>query len=295
MIDLTSQITSKKWQGVFFVSISVVAATLIMYVNYLTPPNNLSTTLKSTVSTSTQKATTSLAATEDKKSSPKKNQSYIEVTEGCGSHYEGSCVNVRSAPTTNSSVVTRLRNGIVLKVDGSISGKKHTWYKVVFDEWLRYPERVSSEWYVAADYVRPVSGHATSSGTPGAIKSNKRIVVDLSEQKLYAYKESNLFMEQKVSTGLPLYSTPRGSFPIYKMTPTRYMQGPISGVTDEYYDLPGVPWNLYFTYQGAVIHGAYWHDKFGHTWSHGCVNLPPEQAEKLYRWAELGATVKVRN
>ena len=73
------------------------------------------------------------------------------------------------------------------------------------------------------------------------------------------------------------------------------MQGPLLGVSDQYYDLPGVPWDLYFTEQGGAIHGAYWHDKFGKRWSHGCVNLPLEEAKKLYEWADVGTPVVVRD
>jgi lipoprotein-anchoring transpeptidase ErfK/SrfK len=72
------------------------------------------------------------------------------------------------------------------------------------------------------------------------------------------------------------------------------MQGPLKGVSGQVYDLPGVPWDLYFTAEGAVIHGAYWHDKFGQPWSHGCVNLSPQNAKKLYLWADIGTTVIVR-
>lgn len=74
------------------------------------------------------------------------------------------------------------------------------------------------------------------------------------------------------------------------------MQGPLPYLqSNQYYDLPGVPWNLYFTEQGAVIHGAYWHDSFGHPYSHGCVNLSPENAFKLYVWTPLGTPVIVRD
>jgi lipoprotein-anchoring transpeptidase ErfK/SrfK len=72
------------------------------------------------------------------------------------------------------------------------------------------------------------------------------------------------------------------------------MQGPLPYLKDQsYYDVPGVPWNLYFTQQGAVIHGAYWHNSFGTPYSHGCVNLPPDQAKKLYAWATIGTQVVV--
>jgi lipoprotein-anchoring transpeptidase ErfK/SrfK len=121
------------------------------------------------------------------------------------------------------------------------------------------------------------------------------MVVDVSEEKLYAYDGDKLFMEESISTGLEFTPTPRGTFTIFKMTPSRFMQGPIPGVSDQVYDLPGVPWNLYFTAGGAVIHGAYWHDKFGQPWSHGCVNLSTENAKKLYAWAVIGMKVTVQN
>ena len=73
------------------------------------------------------------------------------------------------------------------------------------------------------------------------------------------------------------------------------MQGPLPGISDQYYDLPGVPWNLYFTHEGAAIHGAYWHDNFGKPRSHGCVNLPLAEAHKLYTWADIGVQVFVQD
>jgi lipoprotein-anchoring transpeptidase ErfK/SrfK len=38
--------------------------------------------------------------------------------------------------------------------------------------------------------------------------------------------------------------------------------------------------------EGFSLHGAYWHDNFGHTMSHGCVNIASANAEKLYEWAD---------
>ena len=72
------------------------------------------------------------------------------------------------------------------------------------------------------------------------------------------------------------------------------MQGPIPGQTNDDYDLPGVPWTMYFTDDGAAIHGAYWHDEFGFQHSHGCVNLPLNLARKLYEWTPLGTLVIVQ-
>lgn len=222
---------------------------------------------------------------------------YVEVTESCGPHYEGECLLARSGPGAEFPIVNRLRNGVVLKIGGEVERDGDIWYKIVFDEWLRYPERVKSDWYVSADYVDVLldEGDKTT-WEDGSATTTKKIVISRSEQKLYAYEEDQLFLEINISTGLELTPTPRGTFTIFKKTPSRYMQGPVPGLPDnQTYDLPGVPWNLYFTHGGAVIHGAYWHNSFGTPYSHGCVNLSPEEARILYIWADLGTQVVVKD
>jgi hypothetical protein len=222
---------------------------------------------------------------------------YVKVVNGCGAHFEGECLNVRSGPGTDYPVVAQLRNNMILKVGGKVERDGNTWIKIVFDEWLRYPERVTADWYVAAEHVEVVldEGDLTILQRENAT-STKEIIVDRSDQKLYAYDaDGELFVETDISTGLELTPTPRGIFAIFKKTPSRYMQGPLPGISDQYYDLPGVPWNLYFTHQGAVIHGAYWHNNFGSPWSHGCVNVASDEAQKLYYWADLGTRVVVRD
>ncbi len=220
---------------------------------------------------------------------------YIEVVDGCDHAFVGDCVNMREGPGIEFPVTVKLRTGIVLKVESSTTTSSGVWYKVLFSHELLYPERVKGDWYVSADYVKSFQDVGDHNLLKGQIStSTKRIIVDKSEQKLYAYDDDVLFMEIPISTGLEFTPTPRGTFTIFKMTPSRFMQGPIPGVSDQVYDLPGVPWNMYFTAEGAVIHGAYWHEKFGQPWSHGCVNLSPENAKKLYYWATVGVQVTVR-
>jgi lipoprotein-anchoring transpeptidase ErfK/SrfK len=54
------------------------------------------------------------------------------------------------------------------------------------------------------------------------------------------------------------------------------------------YDLPGVPWICYFTEDGISLHGTYWHNDFGKTRSHGCVNLSVAAARWFYLWTLPG-------
>lgn len=221
---------------------------------------------------------------------------YIEITDSCGPYFNGECLNVRSGPGSEFPVVARLRSGVVLRVGGKIERDGTTWYKIVFDEWLRYPERVEKDWYVVADYVRVLLDEGEKKLIERtADAARKRIIIDRSEQLLFAYDGDELFMQEPISTGIELTPTPRGNFTIFRKTPSRYMQGPIPQITEKFYDLPGVPWNLYFTAQGAIIHGTYWHENFGKPSSNGCVNVRPAMAEKLYKWADVGTRVIVQD
>ena len=226
-------------------------------------------------------------------------KTYIEVTDGCAAHFQGECLLVRSGPGKEYPILSKLRTGIVLQVDDTpiVDATGLTWYKVVFDEWLRYPERLHGNWYVAADYVTVLREPAVPDYVPGVSPTTtKQIIVNRTKQRLYAYDGDTLVMTATTSTGLDSTPTPRGEFTIFKKTPSRYMQGPLPNLdSNQVYDLPGVPWNLYFTNGGAVIHGAYWHTAFGTPYSHGCVNLSLADARKIYDWAPVGTIVTVRD
>jgi lipoprotein-anchoring transpeptidase ErfK/SrfK len=119
------------------------------------------------------------------------------------------------------------------------------------------------------------------------IWDGKQIIIDLSQQRLYAFENGELVRQFTVSTGLPATPTVTGDFAIYRRYESQRMQGPD-------YDLPGVPWVMYF-YQSYSIHGTYWHNNFGQPMSHGCVNMRTPEAEWLYNWAPDGTSVRVIN
>lgn len=111
---------------------------------------------------------------------------------------------------------------------------------------------------------------------------DKWIEVSLSEQRVRAWEGNKLVMEFPVSTGL-WAPTPTGEFRIWSKTRSQSMVGgnPAIGT---YYNLPNVPNNMFF-HQGYALHGAYWHNNFGHPMSHGCVNEPLANAAQIFDWA----------
>ena len=66
-----------------------------------------------------------------------------------------------------------------------------------------------------------------------------------------------------------------------------------------YYNLPNVPYTMYFynkeipRERGFGLHGAYWHNNFGHPMSHGCINISPDNAGILFKWAEVGTPLTI--
>lgn len=121
----------------------------------------------------------------------------------------------------------------------------------------------------------------------GTTAGEKWIEVDLSDQKLIAREGDRVFMESSISSGLPGTPTPKGEFRIWiKLRATKMSGGSGRG----YYYLPNVPYVMFFENsqvpgrRGYGLHGTYWHNDFGRPRSHGCVNLPTENAKQLYYW-----------
>jgi len=114
----------------------------------------------------------------------------------------------------------------------------------------------------------------------------KLILVDLSEQRLYAYENGYRVNTFLVSTGIPGMDTHIGTFHIYQKQYSKLYSGP-------WFYLPNTLYNM--RYDGPrFLHGAYWHHNFGHPMSHGCVNIAYPNAEWLYNWAPMGTTVIVQ-
>lgn len=123
----------------------------------------------------------------------------------------------------------------------------------------------------------------------GETTKEKKIYIDLSAQRLLATEDGKIVYEFLISSG-KWAPTPTGTFRIWsKLRYTRMSGGdPAIGT---YYNLPNVPFVMYFHNEeipktrGFAIHGAYWHNNFGHPMSHGCVNMRIEDVAKLYAWA----------
>ncbi len=123
----------------------------------------------------------------------------------------------------------------------------------------------------------------------GDTSADKRIEVDLTNQKVYAYEGERKAYEFTVSTG-KWALTPTGEFRIWAKVRSQKMSGG-DKMLGTYYYLPNVPYVMFFynekiaKMRGFSFHGTYWHDNFGHPMSHGCINMRTSDAQTLYEWA----------
>lgn len=148
----------------------------------------------------------------------------------------------------------------------------------------RMVETRAGTWLKSAD-LRTVPKSSTL--PPFAKKGTKWIDVSILNQTLVLWEGDRPVYATMVSTGkdglgdpAKTHSTPLGTFRVYQKHVTTTMD---SSVADHEFELRDVPWVQYFK-GGYALHAAYWHDDFGRSRSHGCVNLSPIDARYVFFW-----------
>jgi hypothetical protein len=119
------------------------------------------------------------------------------------------------------------------------------------------------------------------------------ILIDLSEQRLYAYENTILAHTFLVSTARTPWETPLGKHEILAKIPVVDYTWSYGPGDPNNYSLGPTPWNLRI-YPHVYIHYAWWHNNFGHPMSHGCVNVNLANIKWIYDWANVGTPVEVR-
>jgi lipoprotein-anchoring transpeptidase ErfK/SrfK len=202
-----------------------------------------------------------------------------------------------AAGAITSSTKARFETVAVLEEARGFSG---TFYRIADGAWInakdvRHPQIADPPPEVDAD------------------TGERWIDVDIASQTLVAYEGRRPVFATIVSTGKGRegtpQATPKGTHRIW----IKLLASDMDNLEDEnaarYYRIEDVPWVQYFD-KGVGLHGAFWHRSFGHVRSHGCVNLTPLDAQRLFWWtgphlpagwtaafptkAEPGTVVRVR-
>jgi len=104
------------------------------------------------------------------------------------------------------------------------------------------------------------------------------IDVEIDQQILTVMRGPEPLFATLISSGFK-GPTPRGLFRISMKQAIGQMQSRPDA--EESYNVEAVPYVQYFAGNFA-LHGAFWHYRFGHRISHGCVNLSPRDARRVF-------------
>lgn len=141
-----------------------------------------------------------------------------------------------------------------------------------------------------SDGSLPASGPAQAAADAG-----QRILVDISEQRMYVYQDGSLQWNFIVSTGSPGLDTRPGNYSVLNKIPNAY----------------GATWNIWMPnwlgiywagYLQNGIHalpilsngGRLWDGYLGTRVSFGCIILGIADAQTVYDWAQVGTPVDIQ-
>ena len=124
-----------------------------------------------------------------------------------------------------------------------------------------------------------------------ALAENKKILVNVGQQKLYAVQANKLVYEFDVVTGKPGKETTVGQYRVFRK---------VKDYTSKTYGSP-MPYSMFFSKDGKAIHATSWATlrSYLHTYltesvgSMGCVGLTEDDAAVLYKWTPKGTLIVV--
>ena len=117
------------------------------------------------------------------------------------------------------------------------------------------------------------------------LHASKSIVINLSNQKIYAKENGHIIFSGNISSGMKGHRTPRGVYRIIEKD-----RHHISNLYPEPDGGAEMPYMLRLTNGGIAIHQGYLP---GYPASHGCIRVTRRTAKKLWRWAKIGTRVKI--
>ena len=146
------------------------------------------------------------------------------------------------------------------------------WFRVGPDQWLRGKDLT----------------YASEAEPPAGLLARERWVdVDLARQVLTAFAGDEPVLRTLISSGRGSgdaeNATPTGQHRLWVKLQSSDMDNLENPEASRYYAIQSVPWVMYFK-KGYGLHGAFWHHDFGRVRSHGCVNLSPLDAHRLFHW-----------
>jgi len=141
-----------------------------------------------------------------------------------------------------------------------------------------------------ATYERKLIADGAEKLVYQAAPGEKWLEINLGNNSVTAYEGATVVHGPvAIVPGSPGHETVTGLYNVY----LKYQAQDMGCTPDWPYCAKGVPWVTYWTGSYA-FHGAPWQHSFG--WSgpggsHGCINMPVDEARWVYQWSEIGTPV----
>lgn len=178
-------------------------------------------------------------------------------------HRIGAALTLRSEPNRKASILGKLTARDVVTIVELRDGFARLQNTLGVAQWLD-----ARDIKQAVAVPRPV----------GVAADERWLDIDLDKQILVLYRGDAPVFATLVSSGKKKWETPIGVYRIVDKRERARMQA--DGATEQW-NVAAVPWTMTFR-KNFALHGTYWHDGFGRARSHGCVNLAPADAHRIF-------------
>lgn len=202
----------------------------------------------------------------------------------------GDSPNIRSAPSTEASIVGTLHTGDPIQIQAWVHGEM---VEEVNETW---GEIAPGEYVYSAELAKPLP---SAPPPPPQTFSGHWIDVNLTQQIITAYDGDQPEFLAVMSAGAPGTPTETGVHQIERRVADETMDSStlLMQVEVPYY-LTDVLYTQYFTDYGEAIHDNYWKDAtspYGVPTSHGCIGLREPDALRFWNWTSAGTIVNIHD
>jgi L,D-transpeptidase catalytic domain/Putative peptidoglycan binding domain len=114
-------------------------------------------------------------------------------------------------------------------------------------------------------------------------------VSEATPESISVWHSGHTVVSGPANTGIPQAPTVKGTFAVFEHAPSVTMSG--TNPDGSHYSDPGVPWVSYFN-GGDALHG-FLRASYGSAQSLGCVEMPYDEAHRVYPYTPIGTLVQV--
>lgn len=203
----------------------------------------------------------------------------------------------RQAPQTSPKATSHKKSAPILIKSDSQQSQPTNWWSRLID--IEQPSQATPNRGLIQPQIQNQSPHQTPTANPTNKPQQTKVVVDLSDRRVYVYRQDQVIASYPTGIGKKGWETPTGKYQVIHMEHDPTWKHPITG---KIYpagrpDSPlGARWiGFHSTQDGEIgFHGTPDEMLVGASISHGCLRMRNQDVKMLYDQVQLGTPVEVR-